>query len=158
MKDESLDPRLTELFQALGLSEPAEWAKSEQEENIPQLPMALFLKELANLVRAYQDHDDLRKSLHADPPARQALQTIRQAGIPPEALTSILRAVLTQFATDLCFLLDDTAAARFPGLPHRDLLDSIHWTLFQTSADGQPLRSMEGLHELLSEFLPPDNP
>ncbi len=120
--------------------------------------MAIFLTELTNPVRASQDHDYLKKLLRNDPPARQALQRITQAGINPNDLTRILRSVLREFAIDVCFLLDDTAAVRCPGLPQRDLFESIHWTLFQTTAEGQPLRAMRGLHEIISEFLEPDVP
>ena len=152
------DPRPEELeamFRELGAADPAAWASSEIDEGIPQLAIYLFLK-LARLpIDELQDVSALRHMLnHAKGrKSLDALKRVLDSAAAPSDVLEVVRDALRSYLTELCFLLDDTAAIRFSGWPNAAALEKIHWGLFRMDDQGRPDAPMSGLHEVGGEVI-----
>jgi hypothetical protein len=122
--------RLLHALNELGCDDPEGWARSEVEENIPQLARYQFLHTLWP-----QMIDSWRDGITNIPAAQRA----QRAGASRDDLTQLAQAVAyeTVFAM-LSHLADDDQAT--------DSLPS--WTLTETDPAGTPTgRSLDSLHE-----------
>lgn len=144
---------LTSAFEELGVKDAESWARSEVEVGLPQLATCLFLA-LANApIDRLSEPRALRQLLEgvAQKPVVEALGRLLSTSSAEDVL-QVLRWSLRAYLNELCFLLDDTAAMRFPREPKNHLLTETSWGLFRTNETGQPVAQMGGLHEVVFEF------
>jgi hypothetical protein len=143
---------LTELFRKVGARDPANWARSQLNENIPQLARFLFLREAWKLVVADNDPSWIHERI-TDDPARPggeigpALERLLAAGATESDLTAVVRTMQWSLLSGLCYLLDD------PGILEEEVRD-VAWRLFQVDDDDQPIAIIGGLHESVLETDP----
>ena len=143
---------LTELFRRLGARNPADWARSQFDENLPQLARFLFLREAWKLVVADNDADWIRDRINDVPggPGGEigpALQRLLASGAGESDLTTVVRTMQWRLLSGLCQLLDD------PGYLEEEARD-VAWRLFQIDGDERPTAVMAGLHESVLEADP----
>lgn len=135
---------LTELFRRLGAREPHLWARSQVEEQIPQLARFLFLRQTWRLVVAADDRAWLSENIaEADEPGGDlapALGRLLAVGASERDLTAVVRVMQWRVLAGLCQLLDD------PGHVEAEVAD-IAWRLFQVDESGLPIASLGGLIE-----------
>jgi hypothetical protein len=139
---------LTELFARLGARNPEQWARSQVEENIPQLARFLFLRQAWKLV--IDEHDEswiasLRSQAEANPNAPgaevgPALDRLLAVGISADDLTKLIRVMQWRLLSGICYLLDD------PGDVEEEVQD-IAWRLFQVNENEEPIAVLGGLQE-----------
>jgi hypothetical protein len=149
------DRRLRELadtFRDLGADDPEDWARSELEEDIPQLATFLLLRKMWRHAMPWAD--DPRAWIEvivqaADDPsapfadAGQALRRIVAAGADPDDVARVARMVVIESLFSAAFAIDDGTDDLAPdGAPG--------WLLVETDAEGEPTgRVIGGLHESL---------
>lgn len=143
---------LTELFRKLGARNPAEWARSQRDEGLPQLARFLFLREAWKLVVDDKDSTWIRDRIKDDPsePGGEigpALERLVAAGATEDDLTAVVRTMQWRVLFGLCLLLDD------PGTLEREVAD-VAWRLFEVDNDDQPKTIIPGLHESVLEMDP----
>ncbi len=143
---------LTELFRKLGARNPAGWANSQLNENLPQLARFLFLREAWKLVVGDSDASWVKARIGDDPagPGGEigpALERLLAAGAAESDLTVVVRTMQWRLLFGLCQLLDD------PGNLEKEVRD-IAWRLFQVDEDDQPTAVIGGLHESVLETDP----
>lgn len=142
---------LTELFRKLGAREPHLWARSQVEEQLPQLARFLFLRQAWKLVVAADDRAWLSENIAgADEPGGDlapALGRLLAAGTSERDLTTVVRVMQWRVLAGLCQLLDD------PGDVEAEVAD-IWWQLFQVDESGRPIASLGGLIESVLETDP----
>jgi hypothetical protein len=139
---------LTALFRKLGASDPASWASSQKDENIPQLQRYLFLRQAWRKVVSEGDAAWIDREIeHAarDPDAPfagvgRAILRLRALGASDEDLTDLVRGMQAQVLFSFCYLLGD------PGDLEDEVAD-VEWGLFQIDQDGQPVEALDLLHE-----------
>lgn len=136
---------LTNLFARLGARDPAQWARSEILEGIPQLARFLFLRQAWKLVVSEDDrtwiHDHVNTDRNAPGGAiGSALARLLAQGASENDLTTVVRVMQWQLLMGLCYLLDD------PGNLEQEV-SSIAWRLFEVDGNEQPIAVMSGLHE-----------
>jgi hypothetical protein len=124
--------RLVSALQHLGCDDPAGWARSEIEENIPQLTKYRFLHKLwPRMINGWGD------GIGNLPAAQRALQ----AGADPEDLTQLARAVAYDTVFAMLYHLDDDDPDAFT-----DTLPS--WALIEIDREGAPTgRNVDALYE-----------
>lgn len=143
---------LTELFRKLGARNPADWANSQLDENLPQLARFLFLREAWRLVVGDGDPSWIKARISDDPagPGGEigpALKRLLAAGAAESDMTVVVRTMQWRLLFGLCQLLDD------PGNLEKEVRD-IAWRLFQIDEDDQPTAVISGLHESVLETDP----
>lgn len=143
---------LTELFRKLGARNPADWASSQLNENLPQLARFLFLREAWKLVVADNDPSWIHARISDDPAGPggdigPALKRLLAAGAAESDLTAVVRVMQWRLLFGLCQLLDD------PGSLEKEVRD-VAWRLFQVDEDDQPTAAISGLHESVLETDP----
>ena len=143
---------LTELFRKLGAPNPAEWARSQRDENLPQLARFLFLREAWKLVVADDDPSWIRDRIADDPsgPGGEivpALKRLLVAGVTGADLTTVVRIMQWRVLFGLCLLLDAP-----PSLEEE--VKDIAWRLFQVDEDERPTIAITGVHESVLETDP----
>jgi len=143
---------LTELFRKLGARDPAAWARSQINENIPQLARFLFLRQAWKLVVSDNDSSWIRElsRVGSDKPggdAEPAIARLLAAGGQEDDLTKIVRVMQWQLLFRLCQLLDDS------GNVEGEVRD-IAWRLFQVDESDHPIALMGGLAESVLETDP----
>jgi len=143
---------LTALFQKLGARNPAGWAHSQLNEDLPQLARFLFLREAWKLVVADNDFTWIPARANDDPagPGGEigpALQRLFAAGAAERDVTAVVRVMQWRLLFGLCHLLDD------PGQLEEDVRN-IAWRLFQVDENDQPVAKMNSLHESVLETDP----
>ena len=146
------EAELVELFARLGASNPAEWARSQIRENIPQLARFLFLRQAWRLVVRNDDSTWIRAQISADPTqpgggAGTALKRLLAQGASEADLTTVVRVMQWRILSSLCYLLDD------PG-DLEDEVKDIAWRLFQVNDKDEPVAVLAGLHESVLETEP----
>lgn len=147
--------RLTALFERLGAKHPEQWARSQIEEDIPQLARFLFLRQAWRLVVERGDDTWISESRAAaaaspDDPGSAigpALERLLAIGASEKDLSVIVRTMQWKVLAGLCYLLDD------PGITEDDVRD-IAWRLFQVDEKDQPVAVISGLHESVLETEP----
>jgi hypothetical protein len=143
---------LTELFRSLGARNPADWARSQLDENLPQVARFLFLREAWKLVVADYDMGWIRDRTDDAPtgPGGEigpALKRLLSSGATESDLTTVVRTMQWRLLFGLCQLLDD------PGNLEKEVRD-VAWRLFQVDEDEQPTTVIAGLHESVLETDP----
>jgi hypothetical protein len=140
---------LAEIFRRLGVNDPQSWAKSEIEENIPQLARFLFLRAAWHHVVSEDDTEWIDQEIeysarHPNDPCSgigPALQRLLDLGVNRKDITDIVRVQQYQMMFDLCYLLDD------PGELEPELGD-MGWVLYEVDRHGHRTgRLVQGLHE-----------
>ena len=146
--------QLAAIFRELGVTDPQSWARSEVEEGIPQLAMVLFLQLARSSIDDLRDVRVLRDTIRraGGRESTEALRRLVDAGTSTSDLLQVVRDVLRDYLTQICFLLDDTSAIRFSGWPRAAELEKIHWGLFAVDHRGRPGPDMSGLHEIVGEL------
>ena len=143
---------LTKLFAGLGARKPAEWARSQLKENIPQLARFLFLRQAWKLVLGEGDRSWIKVQADINPPVPgggigPALKRLLAAGAAEEDLTTVARVMQWRLLSGLCYLLDD------PGVLEKEVKD-VTWRLFQVNCNEEPVAIITGLHESVLETEP----
>jgi hypothetical protein len=147
--------KLAALFRKLGARDPDDWARSQLEEDIPQLARFLFLRQAW---RAVLDEADAtwitaaiaRADSRPDEPyagVGHALRKLRSRGATDEELTDLVRGMQAELLFQFCYLLED------PGDVEPEVAD-ISWSLVQVDHDGNVLANVDGLHESVLETDP----
>lgn len=160
--DQARAEALAEQFRGLGAEEPEAWALSEIEEDIPQLARFLLMRRIWASAEqwkappsewfgepAQDPADDDDEELAAVPgeeepaflAAQQAVQRILAAGVDPQDLKEIARAVFLHTAFDAVHTVDEghdpEAGDGLPG-----------WLLIELDAEFTTTgRAIVGLHE-----------
>jgi len=146
------EQELTALFRKLGARDPATWARSQINENIPQLARFLFLRQAWKLVVSDNDSSWIAKTRQVDSnkpggDAGPAITRLLAAGGQEEDLTKIVRVMQWRLLSGLCRLLDD------PGIVESEAGDTA-WRLFQVDERDHPIAMMGGLAESILETDP----
>lgn len=146
------NPSLTEIFRQLGARNPEGWARSQENEGIPQLARFLFLKRAWESVVSRDDMDWIDSELQHEPNVpggaiSPALQRILESGVKKQDLTTVVRTMQWQLLFHLCYLLDG------PNFSEKVVSD-VDWQLFQVNDEGEPTVAVEGLHESVLEMDP----
>jgi hypothetical protein len=136
---------LAERFRRLGADAPEAWARSEIEEDIPQLARFVLLRFLWSLVIPENDRSWFRSAAgRGDDGQGGALRRLLAAGVSRDDLTAVVRerqiALLHEVVSVLDGLLDRPSDA-----------EGVTWGLFETDAGGRPGRPIDGLHESLDD-------
>jgi hypothetical protein len=147
--------RLTKLLEVAGAPDPASWAQSEVDEDIPQLARFLFLRQAWR--RIIVDGDTTWIELEISGAERSplapgaglghSLKRLMSSGANKQDLTEVARAAQWQLLFGLCYQLSD------PSIDEPEL-EQVVWQLFEVSEDGVPGRPIGGLHESVLETDP----
>lgn len=141
---------LITLFAGLGARNPEQWAKSQLDENIPQLARFLFLRQAWKLVVSPDDRTWMQANTDSSNPGSAitaALQRLREKGASEEDLTTVVRVMQWRLLSAFCYLLDD------PG-NLEDEVGDVAWRLFEVDKNGKPIAAISGLHESVLETEP----
>jgi hypothetical protein len=146
---------LTHLLELAGAPEPSNWAKSEVQENIPQLARFMFLRQAWRRVLSADDtawidnHITWSRKNSNSPGAAlgPSLERCLQKGCSREDLLEIARTAQWQLLHAICYLLSDPSIEE-PELQH------IAWALVEIDPNGQRGREIGGLHESVLETDP----
>ena len=146
---------LISIFRTLGANDPESWANSEVDENIPQLARFMFLKGAWQLVVSDEDTSWIASLLQNVPsgssdPFADAAHSIRamlDAGVSKSVIARLVRAVQSEFLSDLCYMMDDPGS-----IEGND--ECVDWSLIENDDDGNPGRIINGLHESVIETDP----
>lgn len=155
MSDEQRIADLTELLTRLGAPDPSAWARSEVEEDIPQVARYLFLRQAWTHVIADGDDAwiDAWRELAAQSPAAPcagigpALERLLAAGVDRDDLSTVVRVMQYSTLFGLCYLLDD------PGEVEPEAAE-VAWALVEVDDEGTVGRHLGALHESLLETDP----
>lgn len=148
--------RLASIFRRLGAEEPP----------CDELAMFLFLRGAWRRIVREDDprwaDGDLDLGGAPDPSpdgpcagARAAMSRLLAAGADRSDLGAVVRAMQFKLLFDVCYLLSDPSSGWDDvdaGL--RRELEGVGWSLFETDQAGRPIRSMNGLHELVLSMDP----
>jgi hypothetical protein len=140
--------RLTDIFRQHGADDPESWARSQLEEGIPQLAIFCFAKALWEGIIDEDDSSwigvdiEWAKSKPNAPCAQsgRALEEMLAKGVSKLAIIDLIRVYQFNALYHACSLLD---GSRIVDLPVKD------WTLHQVDERGEPLATIQGLHEVL---------
>ena len=143
---------LTALFRKLGARDPATWARSQINENSPQLARFLFLRQAWKLLVNDNDSSWIPEmcQVNSNKPGGDvgpAITRLLAAGGQEDDLTKIVRVMQWRLLSGLCQLLDD------PGNIESEAGD-IAWRLFQVDEGDHPIAVMGGLVESVLETDP----
>jgi hypothetical protein len=146
---------LISIFRTLGANDPESWANSEVDENIPQLARFMFLKGAWQLVVSDEDTswiDSLLQNVpsgSSDPfaDAAHSIRAMLDAGVSKSVIARLVRAVQSEFLSDLCYMMDDPGS-----IEGND--ECVDWSLIENDDDGNPGRIINGLHESVIETDP----
>jgi len=146
---------LTELLTRLGAPDPSAWARSELEEDIPQVARYLFLRQAWQHVVGDGDQTwiDAWRDLAAQSPSAPcagigpALERLLAAGADRDDLTTVVRVMQYSTLFGLCYLLDD------PGDVEPEVAE-LGWALVEVDEEGTVGRHIGALHESLLETDP----
>jgi hypothetical protein len=146
---------LTELLTRLGAPDPSAWARSELEEDIPQVARFLFLRQAWQHVVVDGDKIwiDAWRDLAAQSPSAPcagigpALERLIAAGADRDDLTTVVRVMQYSTLFGLCYLLDD------PGEVEPEVAE-LGWALVEVDEEGTVGRHIGALYESLLETDP----
>lgn len=147
--------QLTRLFDLAGAANPASWAHSEIEENIPQLARFLFLRQAWRRVLSETESEWIERGIaeskrNTGAPGASlgpALERCLATGCTREDLLTVARTAQWQLLHAICYLLSDPAIED-PELRH------IGWELVEIDPQGRRGRAIGGLHESVLETDP----
>lgn len=146
---------LTRLLELAGAPDPAAWAKSEVQENIPQLARFMFLRQAWRCVASEDDttwidnHIASSRKNGNSPGAAlgPALERCLEKGCSREDLLEVARTAQWQLLHAICYLLSDPDIEE-PELQH------VAWALVEIDPDEHQGREIGGLHESVLETDP----
>jgi hypothetical protein len=146
---------LTRLLEIAGAPNPTAWAKSEVQENIPQLARFMFLRQAWRRIVSEDDttwidnHIAASKHNGQSPGASlgPALERCLAKGCSREDLLEVARTAQWQLLFAICYLLSDPSIEE-PELQH------IAWALVEVDPEGHPGREIGGMHESVLETDP----
>ena len=143
---------LTALFRKLGARDPAAWARSQVNENIPQLARFLFLRQAWKMVVDDNDASWISemRQIDSDKPGGDigpAIAQLLATGAQESDLTTIVRVMQWRLLSGLCQLLDG------PGSIESEVGD-VAWRLFQVDEGDHPIAVIGGLAESVLETDP----
>ncbi len=143
---------LSALFRKLGARNPESWARSQIEENIPQLARFLFLRQAWKLVIDENDHgwiSEMRLIDSKEPGGDigPAISRLLAGHGKENDLTRVVRVMQWKILFGLCHLLDD------PGDVEKEV-ENIAWRLFQVDENDRPIVIIGGLDESVLEMEP----
>jgi hypothetical protein len=146
---------LTRLLELAGAPDPAVWAKSEVQENIPQLARFMFLRQAWRRVISEDDTTWIdnqiawskKNSKFPGAALGPALERCLDHECSREDLLEIARTAQWKLLHAICYLLSDPSIEE-PELQH------IAWALVEVDPDGHPGRGIGGLHESVLETDP----
>ena len=143
---------LSELFRKLGARDPAGWARSQLEENLPQLARFLFLRQAWKLVVKPGDASWISEARQTNVKGPggdvgATLGRLMAAGASEADLTTVVRVMQWKLLAGMCRLLDD------PGDLEVDVKD-VAWRLFQVDENDSPIVPIGGLLESVLETEP----
>lgn len=142
---------LAELFRKLGARDPDVWARSQVDEQVPQLARFLFLRQAWKLVISVDDRSWLAENFaELGEPGGDlvpALKRLLATGASEGDLTAVVRVMQWRVLSGLCVLLDD------PGELEAEVAD-IGWRLFQVDENDRPIVPLGGLVESVLETDP----
>ncbi|SFQ82391.1 hypothetical protein [Hymenobacter arizonensis] len=144
---------LAETFRQAGAANPETWARSQVHEGINQWARFHFLKTLSTawLPENALDWVEAQRQApsgdaqHAGAQLPKAVREMRAVGVRPEQILDLIRVIQFETLFHVCHTLDGATEATPP---------VQGWALFETDAQGMPLRPIEALHESLLEFDP----
>ncbi len=144
---------LTEVFRRAGADDPESWARSQLAEGIPQLAIFSFAKALWNGVVREDDAEwidkeiDWAKSRPNDPCVQsgRALAEMLAKGVSRQAITDLVRVFQFSALQHACLILDGS---------HVEDVPITDWTLHQVDEAGEPVATIQGLHEVLLSMDP----
>lgn len=148
-KEES---ELTKVFRALGARDPEQWAKSQMQENIPQLHRFLFLRQAwAQVVDENDDSwiDRVVQAARKNPEAPfsgqgHAIERMLALGVARSDIVDLVRNSQAEMIFGLCYLLEDPSF----DAEDEDHIGTVGWALVTTSDEFEPtLETIDGLHE-----------
>jgi len=147
--------RLTRLFEIAGARDPSAWAKSEVDEDIPQLARYLFLRQAWRSIIPDDEISWIEREIQSaaqNPRAPGselglALARLMDAGANPRDLNVIARNAQWQLLHSICYQLSD------PAIEEQELRH-VAWGLFEVDEAGKVGRPIEGLHESVLETDP----
>ncbi len=146
---------LTRLLELAGAPDPAAWAKSEVQENIPQLARFMFLRQAWHCIVSEGDATWIDKHIAASKQNSQspgaalgpALERCLATGCSRQDLLEVTRTAQCQVLHAICYLLSDPSIEE-PELQH------IAWALVEVGPEGHPGRQLGSLHESVLETDP----
>ncbi|MBA3658024.1 MAG: hypothetical protein H0W67_00315 [Gemmatimonadales bacterium] len=146
---------LTELLTQLGAPDPAAWARSEVEEELPQLARYLFLTHAWRHVVDEGDEswiDAWLEEAERQPRAPgaaigPALRRLLAGGAARSDLTDLVRVMQYSVLFNLCLLVDDPP-------PAIETISGQQWALVEVDQEGTVGRHIAGLHDSLLETDP----
>ena len=146
---------LAALFKRLGARDPDGWARSQLEEDIPQLARFLFLRQAWRAIVSEDDSTWISNAItraesEPDEPYAgigHALRNLRSRGTTNDELTDLVRGMQTEVLFQFYYLLED------PDDVESEVAD-VAWSLVQVDEDGNVLSTVSGLHESVLETDP----
>lgn len=157
MPRRNVDPEelrsLAEIFRQAGADDPESWAYSQLAEGIPQLAIFSFAKALWKGVMSEKDDGwidqeiEWAKSRPLDPCVQSgaALEEMLAKGVSREAIIDLVRVFQYSALYHACSILD---RSRVEDVPITD------WMLHQVDESGNPVATIQGLHEVLLSMDP----
>ena len=146
-------PELMRRFRELGAQDPESWAKSESEENIPQLARFCFLRGIWRSIESWTTSDawidnslkeGTRGGHETFVKGGQALQRLLDARASRTNLQDLARLIAFNATFEVLNRIDDGYDA--------DLEDDYPgWRLIETMNEKETARAVSGLHESLLE-------
>jgi hypothetical protein len=139
----------------LGITDARAWVDDDRTSETAQVARAVFLQSAWSAVIP-ESRGWLKAWRRADTPtpdapfaqAGPALRRLLAAGIDPDDLTDVVRALQVDLLFQVCELLDSVH-----GWQHKPTAPA-RWVLVETDADGNVGRALDGLHEDVTAFDP----
>lgn len=144
----------TELFRTAGAPDPAGYASCEINEDLGNLPRFAFLQKIWGEIPASGDAawlgDWMRAARECDSAKElvEACNRLIQSGASPGDVVTVIRGALGQFLYRVSYLLDDNQVL------DEELGAAARWGLWEEDEDGDPVRRMGCIHELVFEADP----
>lgn len=151
MSQEEEIRQLTEHFRALGAPRPEGWARSQVEEGIPQYARFVFLRQAWRSIIADGDTSWIdpmiqQSERHPQSPGASigpALKRILAAGASPQDVAEVVRVMQWHVLAGLAYQPSDSGVVEYP----EPRTPRVNWALVEMDEDGQPLHSIDVLHE-----------
>jgi hypothetical protein len=143
--DDSRYNALVERFRQLGCGNAESWARSEIDEDIPQLARFVFLRQLWNLVVTPENRRRLNDYAGPNDDGRGgALRRIKECGVDLNDLLTIVRESQIDMIREVASILDElyTLDSQY---------DGIRWGLFEIDDNDSPTRPIDCLHESIDD-------
>jgi hypothetical protein len=148
--------QLVQLLKVAGAPDAEGWARSEVEEDIPQLARFLFLRQAwRSVVKDGGDYSWMERVIEAskrDPTGPgssigPALARLLASGCDREDIHEVVRVQQWDVLTRICYLLSD------PSIEEREL-QTVGWALVECDINGNLGRVIDGLDESVLETDP----